>query len=94
MVSLWDMLTLVTWASAFGASLAAAGKTRGVGAIIGIAFGFACASAQRTAGHYLRRRHNDETAIRLRHVGALAWVAVSAVPSFIITQAAINLVAH
>jgi hypothetical protein len=85
-VTLWDMLTLISGASAFGCALAAARIAGGgatnvtVAAALGLAVGASCIWIIRKVGQSFGRDISD-TKARVLYASATLWILASACSS-------------
>jgi hypothetical protein len=86
MVSLWDLMVVLSFGSACGGALAAERLAGGgalrisIAALVGLVTGAFCALALVRARRRLRRSADpSEARLRLAYSGAMLWVGVSAV---------------
>jgi hypothetical protein len=104
MVSLWDMLTLLSACSAFGAAMAAAAFQGGGGArfvagvLLGAALGLLAMAAAQVAGNRAFRhfRLEDDSpranaGLRVLYLAKFTWLLVAPFLSFWMTDSALRI---
>jgi len=96
-MSLWDLLTVISGAAAFGTAMSVARKAGAFGswisAVVGLCVGIGCVCGIRMMGAYSFRRIKEkclasrqESAYRLLYFVAFAWVILSGFLGFWITK--------
>lgn len=100
-VTLWDLLGLMSFSSGFGGAIAAATDGHAplsvwralLVVILAPPVGAACAWLHWRVGGYLAENVKSGATLRLIYLGAVVWSLVAAVLAFQITQWAIRLAA-
>jgi len=97
MVSLWDMLTFLSGASAFGGALAAAqiggegGFRLVVGISLGVGLGILSVLLARVPGRFVMQSVRREGELRVVYLSTVLWIFASWFLSMKITQIVIQL---